>query len=206
MSQNMTTALKAFKHACLAYSASPIPYNNKNYHVSELLSVKASVVAKCQRMVRENLFGTRESYGKDIRNLNNEKGFVIEPLMEAAPVVPSRNRAANDLLDDVMKSHNQGAGDTVYNPSQDFGATSAVNSVEEVEGAEGIASILKVSRYPEDIVEDFKAINSFGASIAENDIETVNPPHSPTAQRLNQTIVTLKDELLAQGSSKNGDT
>ena len=195
MSQNMTTALKAFKHACLAYSASPIPYNNKNYHVSELLSVKASVVARCQRMVREHLFGTRESYGKDIRNLNNEKGFVIEPLMEAAPVAPSRNQAANDLLDDVMKSHNQGAGDTVYNPSQDFGATSAVNSVEEVEGA---ASILKVSRYPEDIVEDFKAINSFGASITENDIETVNPTHSPTAQRLNQTIVTLKDELHEQ--------
>ena len=45
MSKTMTTALTAFKHACLTYTASPIPYNNKNYHVSELLTVKASVVA-----------------------------------------------------------------------------------------------------------------------------------------------------------------
>ena len=67
MSTNMTTTLKAFKHACLAYSASPIPYNNQNYHASELLNVKAGVVARCQRMVRANMFGTDESYGKDKR-------------------------------------------------------------------------------------------------------------------------------------------
>ena len=45
MQKNMTTTLKAFKHACLVYRANPISYNNKEYHVSDLLSVKASVVA-----------------------------------------------------------------------------------------------------------------------------------------------------------------
>ena len=45
MQKNMTTTLKAFKHACLVYRANPISYNNKEYHVSDLLGVKASVVA-----------------------------------------------------------------------------------------------------------------------------------------------------------------
>ena len=43
----MNTALKAFKHACLVYRASPISYNNKEFHVSDLINVKAQVVAQC---------------------------------------------------------------------------------------------------------------------------------------------------------------
>lgn len=59
----MNTTLKAFKHACLVYRASPIEYNNKKYHVSDLIEVKASVVAECQKMVRESVYGTKKSYG-----------------------------------------------------------------------------------------------------------------------------------------------
>ena len=86
MQKNMTTTLKAFKHACLVYRANPISYNNKEYHVSDLLGVKASVVAQCQRMVREHIYGTKESYGKDIRNQDNEKSFVIEQLLNTKTV------------------------------------------------------------------------------------------------------------------------
>jgi len=55
---NMNTTLKAIKQACLMYTQSPVPYKNESYHISELLNVKAQVVAQCQRMLRENLFET----------------------------------------------------------------------------------------------------------------------------------------------------
>ena len=67
-SENKTTTLNAIKVACLGYSQSPITYQGKGYHVSDLLTVKASVVARCQRMLRENLFQTKDNYGVDIRN------------------------------------------------------------------------------------------------------------------------------------------
>ena len=54
------------------YTQSPIPYRNKDYHVSELLSVKAQVVAQCQRMLRKNLFETDRSAGAAIRGLDSE--------------------------------------------------------------------------------------------------------------------------------------
>ena len=44
---NMNTTLKAIKQACLMYTQSPVPYKNESYHVSELLNVKAQVVAQC---------------------------------------------------------------------------------------------------------------------------------------------------------------
>ena len=53
---NKAKTLNAFKMACLTHTQSPIPYQGQNYHVSDLLSVKAEIVAKCQRMIRENLF------------------------------------------------------------------------------------------------------------------------------------------------------
>ena len=192
MSKNMTAAYAAFKNACLVYSASPIPYNNKNYHVSELLSVKASVVAQCQRLVRESIFGTSESYGIDIRNENNEKGFVIEPMLRATPILP-RNPKAQGLLDDVTK-----AGENSYKLSQDLGATSNMQSMEEAEAS----SILKVSRYPEDIADDFRPINSFGASIVENEIEAVAGPSNPTAKPRNKTTAKGFTERKRQGSSQ----
>ena len=68
------------------------------------------------------------------------------------------------------------AGDpNPYKPNLDFGSGSNMQSLEEPEGG----SILKVSRYPEEIAEDFKNINSYEASI-ENDIETVHGPATRT--------------------------
>ena len=78
--------LKAIKQACFVYTQSPIPYKNENYHVSELLSVKAKIVAQCQRMLRENKFKTQQTVGEAIRFLDNENGFVINPLLEAKPI------------------------------------------------------------------------------------------------------------------------
>ena len=43
----MDYKLKAFKLACLMYSQGSINYSNKEYHVEELLDVKAGVVAEC---------------------------------------------------------------------------------------------------------------------------------------------------------------
>ena len=37
-------------------------------------------------MLRENLFKTNHSIGLNIRNLNNEKGFIIDPMMDAKAV------------------------------------------------------------------------------------------------------------------------
>ena len=46
-SENIPATLKAIKLACLEYSQTPIPYQGQNYHVSDLLGVKAQIVAQC---------------------------------------------------------------------------------------------------------------------------------------------------------------
>ena len=100
----MNTTLKAFKHACLVYRASPIQYNSKEYHVSDLMGVKASVVAQCQRMVREYVFGHKESYGKDIRDQDNENSFVIEQLLNTKTVSkPKTTENLHVYIDDKTK-------------------------------------------------------------------------------------------------------
>ena len=123
-------------------------------------------------MVREEKFGTHESYGKDIRNENNEKGFVIEPMINATPIFP-KNRKAQDLLNDVMK-----VGETFLKLNQDFGATSNMHLEDNIQSTdhegEPPFQIMKVSKYPEDIVDDFKA----GPSLLDNDIEAITT--SPT--------------------------
>ena len=98
--------LNAIKVACLGYSQSPITYQGKDYHVSDLLGVKASVVAKCQRMLRENLFQTRDNFGVDIRTQDNERGFVITPLMNTNPI------KVETKLEEFMKQygHQQNEG------------------------------------------------------------------------------------------------
>ena len=42
---NKALTLNAIKVACLTHTQSAIPYQGKNYHVSEVLDVKAKVVA-----------------------------------------------------------------------------------------------------------------------------------------------------------------
>lgn len=44
---NKANTLNAIKVACLVHTQSAIPYQGKDYHVSDLLSVKARVVAQC---------------------------------------------------------------------------------------------------------------------------------------------------------------
>ena len=66
--ENKAQTLNAIKVACLAHTSSPIPYQGQNYHLSEILDVKAGVVAKCQRLLRENHFQTKEHSGVDIRD------------------------------------------------------------------------------------------------------------------------------------------
>ena len=64
--ENKALTLNAIKVACLTHTQSAIPYQGKNYHVSEILDAKAQVVAQCQRMLRENLFNTKHNMGVDI--------------------------------------------------------------------------------------------------------------------------------------------
>ena len=78
--ENKALTLNAIKVACLTHTQSAIPYQGKNYHVSEILNAKAQVVAQCQRMLRENLFNTKHNMGADIRKEDNEKAFIITPL------------------------------------------------------------------------------------------------------------------------------
>jgi hypothetical protein len=71
------------KLACISYTSSPIPYREKNYHVSELLKIKAGVIADCQRVLRENIYKTAHRDGATIRQRRDEEAFVIEPLLDA---------------------------------------------------------------------------------------------------------------------------
>ena len=67
------------------YTQGLIPYHNEEYHVDDVLNIKASVVAQCQKLVRENVLGTNESAGAPIRDLQSDKAFIIEPLQDAKP-------------------------------------------------------------------------------------------------------------------------
>jgi hypothetical protein len=44
---NPSQALQMLKLACISYTSSPITYREKKYHVSELLKIKAGVIADC---------------------------------------------------------------------------------------------------------------------------------------------------------------
>ena len=46
-SGNGSQILRQLKLACLSYTQSPIPYQDKMYKVSDLLRVKAQVIANC---------------------------------------------------------------------------------------------------------------------------------------------------------------
>ena len=46
-SGNMTQTIRGIKTACLAYTAGLIPYRDQEYHVDDILDVKATVIAKC---------------------------------------------------------------------------------------------------------------------------------------------------------------
>ena len=94
--ENKAQTLNAIKVACLTHTQSHIPYQGKNYHVSDLLDTKATVVAQCQRMLRENLFQTKDNSGIDIRLEDNEKGFIITPLANAKAVKVEAN--LHDIL------------------------------------------------------------------------------------------------------------
>ena len=54
--------------------------------MSELLRIKAKVIAECQTLIRRNLYPNAEHDGILMRNPEDEKGFIIEPLLEANPV------------------------------------------------------------------------------------------------------------------------
>ena len=81
------------KLACISYTSSPVTYREKNYHVSELLRIKAEVIADCQRVLRENIYKTTERDGTNIRNKRDEDAFVIEPLLEARTIEATKNEA-----------------------------------------------------------------------------------------------------------------
>jgi len=54
----MNQVIHQLKLACLSYTSSLIPYRDKKYAVSELLKVKANVIAQCQKLIRENQYQT----------------------------------------------------------------------------------------------------------------------------------------------------
>lgn len=55
-------------------------YQEKQYEVSELQKVKATVLSECQRLVRETVYKSKEYDGADIALMDDEKSFIIEPL------------------------------------------------------------------------------------------------------------------------------
>ena len=48
-------------------------------------------------MLRDNLFKSSANAGEDIRNIDNEQGFIITPLLNASPIREPK------LLKDVAK-------------------------------------------------------------------------------------------------------
>ena len=119
-------------------------------------------------MLRENVFKTNKSAGKAIRELDNEKGFIIEPLLEAKPIQktqidfstfetePSREVVANkDIL---------GTSITI--------ADSHMPSIDATPWTEN--SVLKdshlLSKYPD------LGINRQEFSLMQNDAEANDPP------------------------------
>jgi len=73
--------LHYIKLACLSYSSSPISYRGSNYQVSDLLKVKASIISDCQKIIREQVYGRAKDMGGELLKFNDERSFVIEPLL-----------------------------------------------------------------------------------------------------------------------------
>ena len=48
-------------------------------------------------MLRDNLFKSSANAGEDIRNIDNEQGFIITPLLDASPIREPK------LLKDIAK-------------------------------------------------------------------------------------------------------
>ena len=130
-SSNKQATLNAIKVACLGYSQSPISYQGRDYHVSDLLKVKATVVAQCQRMLRENLFQTKEHMGMDIRAEDNERSYVITPLLNTNPIKIEKK------LDDIIKS---GGHKDVCSTNHDGMASLGFNSTRYVEGHQSLGA------------------------------------------------------------------
>ena len=81
-SGNMSQVVRQLKLACLSYTQSPVPYREKLYNVSDLLSAKAKIIINCQKLLREHTFKTSKHAGQELLKLNDENGFIIEPLLE----------------------------------------------------------------------------------------------------------------------------
>ena len=50
--------------------------------LSDLLKVKASVINDCQKIIREQVYNSSAYDGVEKRNKNDEKGFIIQPLIQ----------------------------------------------------------------------------------------------------------------------------
>ena len=116
-------------------------------------------------MIREFIHGTKHSYGKDIRNQDNEKSFVIEQLINTKSVQKPQTIDKFHVYIDNPQQLRSPNMDNFTNPSHDIGVNSDANSTDGMEAC----SITKVSRYPDENAEDSKARHSFGVSVIEAD-------------------------------------
>jgi hypothetical protein len=82
----MNQVIHQLKLACLSYTQSPITYHEKEYTVSELLKVKAEVISSCQRLMRDFIIPKNDA--EVLRSCNDERAFVIEPLLHSGNVSP----------------------------------------------------------------------------------------------------------------------
>jgi len=56
--------------------------------LSDLLKVKANVINECSRLVRDNIFKSKNHDGATIQKYNDERGFIIEPLATVGSYSP----------------------------------------------------------------------------------------------------------------------
>ena len=80
--------MHSLKVACLCYTSSMVSYQGKLFKIADLLTVKSNILAKTCKLVRNKIYGAAYD-GPDLQKYQDERGFVIEPLMNETGDVDS---------------------------------------------------------------------------------------------------------------------
>ena len=96
----------------MGYTQSLIPYKDQDLHIDQVLDSKAGIITKCQRMIRERLYKTKESLGQHVREVEDERAFMI------------------DAFDDPNERHTMRS--TISNIENDEGDMSLLKSSQDI--------------------------------------------------------------------------
>lgn len=65
---NAGAVIHQLKMACLSYTQSPVTYQEKRYAITEMFRVRGQVLSMCQKLIRQNIYKSKEHDGISIRN------------------------------------------------------------------------------------------------------------------------------------------